>query len=144
MDFELISVWSIFSICCSSRRKFERYEKIIQQEKDKNTSLKFELNITIKMLIDSYKIQLIQQQEVLKRYLIAYDYAEKQYKKVKELKLAKNFKSLQSYAFVERSIDSVEEDWKENVKIAFENLDKQMIMFEELEQKIKMFEAKIY
>lgn len=142
-DFEIPSIWTIFTICCSSRRKFERYEKIIEQEKSKNEYLNFELKTMIQLIIEAYTVILMNEQEILKECLMSYEYAQKQYNLVKELKLVNDVESLQTLVFNDSTIDNVEEDWKKTLELIYDSLEKQTIVFERLEQKIKMFQTKI-
>lgn len=144
VDFEMptLSFFSIFTICCSSRRKFERYERIIQQEKDKNIYLKMELKATKQLLIESYADLLLHEQQILKEVLWAYETSQKQYEKVKELKATNNLDELQAYMFIDESVDGsvddVEDDWKKIVDLHYAKLEKQMKVFEDVEMKLKI------
>lgn len=139
-DFEIpsLSFFSIFTICCSSRRKFERYERIIQQEKDKNEYLKMELKATKQLLIESYADLLLHEQQILKEVLWAYELTQTQYTKVKEFKATNNLDELQDYMFIDGSIDDIEDDWKKTVDLHYAKLEKQMKVFEDVEMKLKI------
>lgn len=139
-DFEMpsLSFFSIFTICCSSRRKFDRYERIIQQEKDKSEYLKMELKATKQLLIKSYVELLIHEQHILKEILWTYELTQKQYSKVKELKADNNLDELQAYMFIDGSIDDIEDDWEKTVDLAYTKLEKQMKVFEDVEMKLKI------
>ena len=138
LTWPLFAFLSIFTICCSSRRKFERYENMIQQEKDKNEYLKIQLKSTKKQLIESYNLLLLHQQNILKEDLQSYEMCLKTYEKVKEFKLANDIEALQHYIFLDSSIEDIEDDWKKTVDLHYEKLEKQMKVFESVETKLKI------
>ncbi len=136
-EFEFPSIWIIFSICCLSRRRNERYERIIQQEKSKNEYLKFELKATKHLLIKSYENLLEHERYKLKEFIVGYEYAQEQYNRVKELKMSNDILQLQTFVSIDGTLENVEDDWKNMVDRAYTVLERQMKVFESVEFKIK-------
>ena len=136
--FDLVSeieLPSFYSIFCSSRRKYQRYETIIQQEKSKNEYLTLQIGSIKDELIESY-IQLLEiQRKLVSEALINYEQIHKQYELVKELK-EKNDHILTNYIIT--TIENIEEDWKKKENTYYELLEIEMKKFETIETKLKI------
>ena len=129
---------SIYAICCSPRRKYQRYEKIIQQEKDKNEYLTKELKITKDALIKSYYDLLEYERVKLKECLVNYEHFNRVYERIKYLKENNKIEELKCYVFEDATIETIEEYYKKKEDYYYDLLDNQMKIFESLEKKIKM------
>jgi hypothetical protein len=141
-EFEFPSIWTLFSICCLSRRRNERYERIIQQERNKNDYLKHELRITKYELIEVYEMMLEIQRKELQQYVWSHQSAQKDYDCVKQLKLENKIEELESFVFIDGTIEDVEEDWKNTVEITYRRLEQEMKKFEDLQEKIRLLQLR--
>ncbi len=137
--FDLVSeieIPSIYSICCSSRRKHTKIEKILEQEKAKNQYLTQEVKIVKDALIESYIELLDFQQKKLAIALEKYNQIHKQFEQIKDYKQKNKLSLLSSYIIT--TIENVEDDWKKIENSHYELLEIEMKKFEILETKIKI------
>lgn len=136
-EFEFPSLYTIFSVCCSSRRKHERLERLLQQERHKNAYLQETLLHNKELLIQSYETLLEYERSRLNEMVFIYKSSVRTCESVKKLYVEKNIEELQKYVFVDGTVENVVYDWEKTVELEYETLEKQMKVFESIEARIK-------